>query len=85
MEIICRDIETSALVFPRVSFTVNTVRQLPEIGPRTDRVLHIPKVCKTFTSLYPVFSPNKRQSTSILSAFRHINGKALADVRLRLP
>ncbi|KAI0282276.1 hypothetical protein BGY98DRAFT_955130 [Russula aff. rugulosa BPL654] len=61
MEIICRDIETLALVFPRVSFTVNTVRQLPEIGPRTDRVLHIPK------------------STSILSAFRHINGKALAD------
>lgn len=61
IEIICRDIETLALVFPRVSFTVNTVRQLPEIGPRTDRVLHIPK------------------STSILSAFRQINGKTLAD------
>ncbi|KAF8505939.1 hypothetical protein F5888DRAFT_1604331 [Russula emetica] len=61
IEIICRDIETLALVFPRVSFTVNTVRQLPEIGPRNDRVLHIPK------------------STSVLSAFRHIYGKALAD------
>jgi hypothetical protein len=41
---ICRDIETLALVFPGVSFAVNAIRQLSEIGPRTDRVLHIPKV-----------------------------------------
>jgi hypothetical protein len=52
MEIICRDIETLALVFPGVSFTVNAIRQLSENGLRTDRVLHIPKVRKSLLYVY---------------------------------
>jgi len=61
MEMICQGIETLALAFPGVSFTVSTIRQPSEVGPRTSRVLHIPK------------------TSSILSAFRHINGKSLVD------
>ncbi|KAH9977605.1 histidine kinase-like ATPase [Lactifluus volemus] len=61
METICRDIETLALVFPGVSFTVSAMRPLSEAGLHNDRVLNIPK------------------TSSILSAFRHIHGKTLAE------
>ncbi|KAI0306999.1 hypothetical protein B0F90DRAFT_1622599 [Multifurca ochricompacta] len=50
IEIICRDIETLALAFPGVSFTVSTVRQPTKIGSHTDRVLNIPKVFGTHLS-----------------------------------
>ena len=59
MEIICRDIETLALVFPGVSFTVSTIRQPSEINPRTDRVLHIPKVLKVY---FLIFSFSHRKT-----------------------
>src|ERR1700691_2864702 len=44
MELICRDIETLALVFPRVSFTLSAIRRPSEVGSLSDRVLNIPKV-----------------------------------------
>ncbi len=44
MDLICRDIETLALVFPRVSFTLSAIRRPSEVGSLTDRVLNIPKV-----------------------------------------
>src|SRR5216683_3011301 len=49
MEMICQGIETLALAFPGVSFTVSTIRQPSEVGPRTSRVLHIPKVPKSLS------------------------------------
>jgi hypothetical protein len=51
MDIICRGIETLALVFPGVSFTVSTIRQPSETGPRTSRVLHIPKVLENLSRI----------------------------------
>ncbi|KAI9447862.1 hypothetical protein H4582DRAFT_2093146 [Lactarius indigo] len=42
MELVCRDIETLALVFPRVSFTLSAIRRPSEVT-LTDRVLNIPK------------------------------------------
>ncbi|KAH9061004.1 hypothetical protein EDB87DRAFT_1613192 [Lactarius vividus] len=60
MELVCRDIETLALVFPRVSFTLSAIRRPSDVA-LTDRVLNIPK------------------TTTILSAFRHINGRNLVD------
>ena len=44
MELICRDIETLALVFPGVSFTLSAIRRPSEVGSLTDRVVNIPKV-----------------------------------------
>jgi hypothetical protein len=51
METICRDIETLALVFPGVSFTVSAMRPLSEAGLHNDRVLNIPKVLKLTPNL----------------------------------
>ena len=79
MDIICRGIETLALAFPGVSFTVSTIRQPSETGPRTSRVLHIPKVLESLSRV--LFLMKNCQTSSILSTFRHINGKSLADVR----
>lgn len=61
MELISRDIETLALAFPQVSFTLSATRRPSDIGSLPDRVLNIPK------------------TSSMLSAFRHINGRTLAD------
>ncbi|KAH9076998.1 hypothetical protein EDB83DRAFT_2217806 [Lactarius deliciosus] len=60
MELVCRDIETLALVFPRVSFTLSAIRRPSDVA-LSDRILNIPK------------------TSTILSAFRHINGRSLAD------
>jgi len=79
MDIICRGIETLALAFPGVSFTVSTIRQPSETGPRISRVLHIPKVLESLSRV--LFLMKNCQTSSILSTFRHINGKSLADVR----
>ena len=49
METICRDIETLALVFPGVSFTVSAMR--PQAGLHNDRVLNIPKVLKLISDI----------------------------------
>ncbi|KAH9179517.1 hypothetical protein EDB89DRAFT_1900676 [Lactarius sanguifluus] len=42
MELVCRDIETLALVFPRVSFTLSAIRRPSDVA-LSDRVLNIPK------------------------------------------
>ena len=44
MVLISRDIETLALAFPQVSFTLSAIRRPSEVGSLTDRVLNIPKV-----------------------------------------
>ena len=80
MDIICRGIETLALVFPGVSFTVSIIRQPSETGPRTSRVLHIPKVLENSSRIR--FLIQNCQTSSILSTFRHVNGRSLVDVRL---
>jgi hypothetical protein len=54
METICRDIETLALVFPGVSFTVSAMR--PQAGLHNDRVLNIPKVLKLISDIW-FYSP----------------------------
>ncbi|KAI0265216.1 hypothetical protein BC834DRAFT_880631 [Gloeopeniophorella convolvens] len=47
MEIICRDVETLALVFPGVSFTVSNTREPADDAPPISRVLSIPKTSST--------------------------------------
>ena len=66
MEIICRGIETLALAFSGISFTVSTIRQPSEISPHTDRVLHIPKVLKTLSHKFYSHSRTVRHRPSCL-------------------
>jgi hypothetical protein len=52
MELICRDIESLALVFPGVSFTLSAIRRPSEVGSLTDRVLNIPKVFGDYLRMF---------------------------------
>ncbi|KIK04718.1 hypothetical protein K443DRAFT_130711 [Laccaria amethystina LaAM-08-1] len=60
-ELVRQEIETYAIVFPHVAFSLEDSRNARETDPRTDRKFRIPK------------------TSSILSAFRRIYGRALTE------
>ncbi|KAF8265139.1 hypothetical protein EI94DRAFT_1590032 [Lactarius quietus] len=76
MDIISRDIETLALAFPPVSFTLSAIRQPSEVGSLTDRVLNIPKHSHPFLTgptdinRHPL-SPSHHLHRSINHAFAY--------------
>ena len=79
-ELVRQEIETYAIVFPHVAFSLEDSRNARETDVNTfrDRNFRIPKVL-SFNSI-SYFSSWKIQTSSILSAFRRIYGRALTEV-----
>ncbi|KAI0303906.1 hypothetical protein BC826DRAFT_980327 [Russula brevipes] len=77
LEIICRDLETLALVFPGVSFTISTIRQSSEMGPHTDRLLHIPKtssILSAFRHIHGKHFADEVDEVSVSSGATELEG-----------
>jgi hypothetical protein len=83
LELIRKDLECVSLVFPNVSFSLeNTAKERSE-GSGRGRIMTIPKVCSCLYASRSVLKP-RCQTSSTLSAFRHLFGRALCEVFIRI-
>jgi DNA mismatch repair protein MLH3 len=77
LELIRQDVETLALMFTNVAFSVEDINKERQAGPSKGRRLRIPKVrdildlCAHRAEVY--------QTSSSLAAFRNIYGRALTE------
>ena len=80
MELIRQELETYALLFPNVSFSLESLQN--DASSSKGRVFRIPKVCAIIRICKLFDLQGCDQSLSSLTAFRNIYGKALVEVRL---